>query len=151
MRNCPLPWGSVIAIRTSDSMRCCVALLILLGISMQASAKTAAAVRLDAGAHATVTIRRGELLEVRLLANITTGFGWEIATMDTSVVAIFGRRNEPTDASSPPQATGGPIIQIFVLKATGVGKTRVNLNHVRQWEKDQPPDKTAQVTIIVTD
>jgi inhibitor of cysteine peptidase len=126
-----------------------MALLVLLGLGLSASAETHARVQLQPGAHAAVTVRRGHTLEVRLPANPSTGYGWQVVGGDPSIVAFVTRRDERTGASTRPQVTGAPSMQVLIFKAKALGTTDLVLGYVRPWEKDRPPAETAALSVAV--
>jgi predicted secreted protein len=112
---------------------------------------------IEPGTRAEITLHRGQSVEVRLPANVSTGFGWEVAGVDASVVSLVGRRDERGDASAHQQSTGVPVVvgvpsvQVLVFQAKSVGQTDVALVYIRPWERERLPANTAQLRVTVTD
>jgi inhibitor of cysteine peptidase len=132
-------------------MRWLIALLVVVGTGLSASAESPARVQLQPGAHASVRLRVGQSLEVRLAANPSTGYGWEIVGGDPSIIAFVGRHDEPTAASSRPQVTGAPDVQVLIFKTKAFGKTDLVLGYARPWEKGSAPVHTAKLSVTVRD
>jgi inhibitor of cysteine peptidase len=97
----------------------------------------------DAGS--TVELRVGDTLEVMLDGNPTTGFSWETAAVDASVLKQLGEPGFQPDTSLI--GSGGKFT--FRFEAAGSGQTLLRLIYHRPWEKDVPPEKTFEVTVIV--
>jgi inhibitor of cysteine peptidase len=97
----------------------------------------------DAGS--TVELRVGDTMEVVLDGNPTTGFSWETAAVDASVLKQLG---EPQfEPASNLIGSGGEFT--FRFEAVASGQTLLQLLYHRPWEKDVPPEKTFEVTVIV--
>jgi predicted secreted protein len=111
---------------------------------------------LEPGTRTEITLHRGQSVEVRLPANVSTGFGWEVAGVDASVVSLVGRRDERGEVAARPQAIGVPAVgvpsvQVLVFQAKGLGQTDVALVYVRPWERERLPANTARLRVTVTD
>jgi inhibitor of cysteine peptidase len=97
----------------------------------------------DAGR--TVQLSVGGTLEVVLEGNPTTGYLWEVAAGETAVIKQVGESQFKPNTSaigSPGQVT---------LRFTGVaaGQTVLKLIYHRPFEKDVPPIKTFEITVVV--
>ena len=105
-----------------------------------------AAVRLSEGdAGGTVELRVGDTMEVVLEGNPTTGFLWETAAVDASVLKQLGEPGfEPYTSLI---GSGGKFT--FRFEAVASGQTLLRLVYHRPWEKDVPPEKTFEVTVMV--
>ena len=97
----------------------------------------------DAGR--TVQLPVGGTLEVVLAGNPTTGYLWEVAGGDTTVIQQAGEAQFKPDTS----ALGSP--GKVTLRFTGVaaGQTVLKLIYYRPFEKNVPPEKTFEVTVVV--
>ena len=93
----------------------------------------------------TVWILSGETLEVALKGNPTTGYMWEVASVDTTVLVRIGKAEFIPDRMA--RGAGGMIIVRF--KAGKAGQTHLKLIYHRSFEKDIPPVKTFEVTVLV--
>jgi inhibitor of cysteine peptidase len=99
----------------------------------------------EADAGSTVELRVGDTMEVVLDGNPTTGFSWETAAVDASVLKQLGDPGFQPDTSL--LGSGGKFT--FRFEAVGSGQTLVRLIYHRPWEKNVPPEKTFEVTVIV--
>jgi inhibitor of cysteine peptidase len=97
----------------------------------------------DAGS--TVELRVGDTLEVVLDGNPTTGFLWETAAVDASVLKQLGEPEFEPDTALI--GSGGKFT--FRFEAAASGQTLLKLVYHRPWEKDIPPEKTFEVNVTV--
>jgi len=99
----------------------------------------------DAGK--TIHLLKGERLVVTLEGNPTTGYTWEMAQTDEIVLSIAGEPEFKADSNLI--GAGGKISLVF--KAEFDGQQDLKLVYHRPWEKDVPPEKTFEVTVVVGD
>ena len=93
-----------------------------------------------------IELRVGDILEVTLPANPTTGFQWEVSEVDNAILRPIG---EPKfEPSSNAVGSGGQVT--FRFEAIGTGQTALKLIHHRAFEEDVPPIETFEVNITVT-
>jgi inhibitor of cysteine peptidase len=92
-----------------------------------------------------VTLRPDQVLAVGLESNPTTGYGWETAGLDTSILRQLG------EADYQPQSNllGGGGVQTFHFQAVRAGQTTLELIYHRPWEKGVEPLKTFSVQVTV--
>jgi inhibitor of cysteine peptidase len=91
-----------------------------------------------------VTLAIGEVVELSLAENPTTGFGWQ-----------FGVKPEPAcslvkswfEAPNGPPGKGG--IHRWQFQAVRSGTGEIKLEYRRSWEKDTPPAQTFQLSVHV--
>jgi inhibitor of cysteine peptidase len=93
-----------------------------------------------------VTLGKGEVLEVRLAANLTTGFSWQLAKNDTDRLKPQGKPVYERPKEPRPGAGG---MQVFRFTAEATGKSELRLIYKRPFEKDTPPAKTFKLTVEV--
>ena len=106
----------------------------------------AASVRLsEEDAGSTVELRVSDTMEVVLDGNPTTGFLWETAAVDASVLKQLGEPEFEPDTNLI--GSGGKFT--FRFEAVASGQTLLKLVYHRPWEKDVPPEETFEVTVIV--
>lgn len=128
---------------------------ILLAINIVACAQTATTDQKKQGAGGsmvitgnrngqTVNVRVGDEVVIQLPAQMGTGYSWQLRARDAKVAVPEG---EPELKSTPGQAPGAAEQQLFRFKIQAPGSTTVQLQYVRPWEKNQPPQKTFQVTL----
>ena len=72
-------------------------------------AQTATKVVTDADKGGTVTIKMGDVLEVRLNSNPTTGYMWYLQKQSTALLRLTSQSQ--TQATQP--GVGRPIVQVF--------------------------------------
>ena len=99
----------------------------------------------EADAGRLVELRVGDILEVILPGNPTTGFQWEVSEINSAILETIG---EPKfEPSSNAVGSGGNVTLRF--EAVGTGQTELKLIHHRPFEENIPPMQTFEVTITV--
>jgi inhibitor of cysteine peptidase len=93
----------------------------------------------------TVELRAGDTMEVVLDGNPTTGFEWETADVDASVLNQLG--DPGFEPYTNLMGSGGKFT--FRFEAVASGQTLLKLVYHRPWETDVPPEKTFEVTVTV--
>ena len=122
--------------------------LFLLAIC-PAVARAATKVVTDADKGGTVELKMGDVLEVRLSSNPTTGFMWYLERQSTALLKLTGQSQTQATQPGPAQPeVGRPVVQIFDFapKATGTGV--LLLHYVRSWMNPDPNEE--QFTLHVT-
>ncbi len=122
--------------------------LFLLAIC-PAAARAATKVVTDADKGGNVTIKMGDVLEVRLSSNPTTGFMWYLKKDSTALLKLTGQtQTQPAQPGPTQPELGRPVVQVFEFapKATGTGV--LLLHYVRSWEAPDPNEE--QFTLHVT-
>jgi inhibitor of cysteine peptidase len=100
----------------------------------------------EADAGSAVTLAVGDTIEVVLDGNPTTGFTWETAAVDASVLRQLGEPEfEPESALI---GAGGTFT--FRFEAVAPGQTTLRLVYHRPWETGIPPERTFEVTVDVS-
>ena len=88
---------------------------------------------------------RGDVIVFRLEENLTTGYGWEVKTVEGSVVEFI--ESTYVEATGMAIGRGGMRVMRFVARSPGSQEIRLQLR--RPWD---PPDKALEhleVTIRV--
>jgi predicted secreted protein len=85
----------------------------------------------------------GESFTVILEGNPTTGYGWQVQTMDETVLA----GSEPEYVTDS-QALGSGGMYTFTFTGVTAGETQLELAYARSWES-VPPLQTFTLTVIV--
>ena len=126
-----------------------VAILAMMLAGIKGAHASGAAVQLtDADNGKTVTVKADQALILRLGANPTTGFGWEVSQVDAQLLAQRDSKiYEPANTDKP--VVGGGGMEIFQFTALQKGETTLKLIYHRAWEKDVPAAQTYQVTIKI--
>ncbi len=99
----------------------------------------------DTPPPASKTVTAGEQFDIRLPANPSTGFRWQVDGLDEKVVRLVDTRYEPTGPARP--GAGGTDIFSFVGVAPGRGN--IKLVYIRPWEKGVAPARTSEYSVDV--
>ncbi|MBN1631396.1 MAG: protease inhibitor I42 family protein [Thermoleophilia bacterium] len=94
----------------------------------------------------TVTVEAGDIVDVVLEGNPTTGYGWTV-DLSTEDAAILEQVGEPTYVPDS-ELVGAGGTYTFRFRALAVGEATLVLNYARPWES-VPPLKTFSVTVAV--
>ena len=94
--------------------------------------------------RATLSVEVGDVVTLELEGNPTTGFTWEIASIDEAVLVAAG---DPLYRSDSDLA-GSAGVFTFRFQAVGEGETQVEIMYHRPWE-DTEPLQTYGFTAIV--
>jgi len=97
----------------------------------------------DAGR--TVDMRVGELLEVTLRGNPTTGYMWDVQSVDPNILKPADQLEFQADS----KLIGSPGKLTLRFEATRAGKTPLRLIYHRPWEKNVEPIDTFEVTVVI--
>jgi len=92
----------------------------------------------------TVEIRVGDELDVILPGNPTTGYVWEVSSLDSTVMRL-----DKSDFFANDNAFGSGGIEIIKFQAIAAGTSVVRLIFHRSFEQNMPPLKTFEVTVII--
>ncbi len=92
-----------------------------------------------------IEARLGDMLELTLEGNPTTGFNWEVEALDEAVLEQEG------DPVLEPESDmiGAPSAMTFRFKAVGTGQTTLTMSYCRPWEEGVEPVRTYRVEITV--
>jgi inhibitor of cysteine peptidase len=93
----------------------------------------------------TITLRTRDTLIIELEGNPTTGFSWEVGTVDEAVLAPQG---EPSYTATETALVGSGGVFAFTFKAARRGQTALQLVYHRSWEEAAPAE-TFDLTVIV--
>ena len=108
-------------------------------------ASAATKVVTDADKGGTIHLKTGELFELRLRSNPTTGYAWYIQPKSTSLLKLVGQSE--TEATDP--GAGRPIFQIFKFEAKRPDDGVLLLHYVRSWEKPTPDDEQFDLHVSI--
>ena len=92
----------------------------------------------------TVEIGVGDEMEVILPGNPTTGYLWEVSSLDSNVLRL-GK----ADFLASDKAIGSGGMEIIMLHAIAAGESEVKLIFHRPFEHNMAPLKTFEVTVII--
>lgn len=97
----------------------------------------------DAGNQ--IALNAGESFDVVLAGNPTTGYQWEVAESDASIVKQADKAK--FESSSTAIGAGGHFT--FRFTAVGAGQTPLQLVYRRPFEKGTPPVQTFEIRVVV--
>ncbi len=92
-----------------------------------------------------VEIRSGEVLAVRLSAQLGTGFGWKVVAAGKNLE----QKGEPQQVAKEGHKPGSPDYQVFRFKAVEKGGSDLRLQYAEGWNKDAKPLRDFTLTVIV--
>ncbi len=91
-----------------------------------------------------VTLAMGEMAELTLAENPTTGYQWELKAKAETVCKLVKDEFEP---SGGPTGSGG--IHRWRFKAVKPGSGEIELQYRRPWEKNAAPARTYRARVRV--
>ena len=98
---------------------------------------------------ASVTVKAGDTIQIKLRSNRTTGYSWaEIKDKtDAKVLKSDGGNYEVNPHPEGMVGVGG--VETFTFTAVAPGKTEIALGYARPWEKDKEPAQSFKATVVV--
>ncbi len=93
-----------------------------------------------------VGVHVGDVMQLELAANATTGFEWMLNGVDQNILRQAG---EPEYQGSGSDAEGAGGTSIWRFEGVAPGQTTLELYYMRPGETDAEPDQIFQVTVIV--
>ncbi len=99
----------------------------------------------ELGPQVGVRLNVGDTLRLVLEANPSTGYGWQIAANQGTILQATSSRNLAATHQKP----GAPGKQSLTFIARTPGKDRLLLNYSRPWEKNTRPARTYTVDVTV--
>ena len=99
----------------------------------------------------TVSLQTGEQFSLQLEGNITTGYTWEVAEIDSAFLEQVGEM-EYLQKSTPAEKelTGAPGEFLFTFRALKPGKTTLRLIYHRSFEEGVAPLEAFAVTLVIS-
>ena len=103
-----------------------------------------------------ITVRKGDVFQVKLNANAGTGYVWALAK-PSKLVAIknetelrYEKINEDENVQKGDKQVGGKTLQVLELTALEVGTEKIELQYKRSWETTQSPADVCVIEVIVS-
>jgi len=88
----------------------------------------------------------GQQIIITIPSNATTGYAWELATLDTAVV----ENTDQTYITPVSDLAGAGGWERWTFKAIGAGSTTLRLEYRRSWEPDTvDPADTFEITVNI--
>jgi inhibitor of cysteine peptidase len=120
-----------------------LAVLFLLAFC-PAVARAATKVVTDTDKGGTVEIKMGDVLEVRLNSNPSTGYMWYVHKQSTPLLKLTSQ----TQTQAQP-GVGRPIVQIFDFAPKSKGTGVLLLHYVRSWENPDPNEEQFSLHVTI--
>jgi len=96
-----------------------------------------------------IELEQGQILVVTLESNPTTGYRWEQAENQETILEQIGEAEfKPSDEGEPPIVGAGGW-QIFRFKAISTGKMTLRLVYRRPWEEGVEPVNTFSLDVVI--
>jgi inhibitor of cysteine peptidase len=94
-----------------------------------------------------INLNTGDTLQIKLPGNYTTGYEWEVIKgYDDDVIRQDGKGEYQPEKTDRVGAGGTAI---FIFKAVGTGRTDLNLEYRRPWEKNGDVPEDFEITVVV--
>jgi inhibitor of cysteine peptidase len=123
----------------------CIGYALLSAVEDSLASSSAAVTVSDADNGKTVRLDPGDTLIVSLESNPSTGYVWQVARVDASVLAPSGQPVYRPGEQMP----GAPGRQLFKFNAQKSGSAALKIIYVRPWEKGAAPGKTWEVNVAI--
>ena len=97
-----------------------------------------------------MTLTRGDVLEIQLPGNRTTGYLWEINLPESGKypLRLLDQGTLGVEGSDGTPKVGAPGLERFLFKATHTGKEVLLFRYRRPWEKE-PPAQTFELRVRI--
>ena len=94
----------------------------------------------------TIRIQQNDTLVLTLEGNPTTGFSWELDTIDSLIL----RQVAESTFTPESDALGAAGHFVWRFEAANTGQTTLRLVYRRSWETNVAPESIFEVTVIVS-
>ncbi|MGA2849091.1 MAG: protease inhibitor I42 family protein [Terracidiphilus sp.] len=120
-----------------------IALFTIACLPQMANAETKVAT--DADKATDIQVKVGDVLEVRLNANPSTGFKWYIHPRSTALLRLTGE----TQAAGPEPAADRPMVQVFTFEIKKKGDGILLMRYAPAKEKPQLGEEQYSLHVII--
>lgn len=96
-----------------------------------------------------IELEQGQVLVVTLESNPTTGYRWEVAEIQESILEQMGEAEFKASETGEPPLVGAGGWEIFRFKAISAGQTTLKLGYHRPWEEGVEPINTFSIEVVV--
>lgn len=119
--------------------------IIVLFESIISSSAQGETILSEKDANSTVVLKVGEIFQVVLPGNPTTGYNWEMVSGNIAILRQIGEREFKRDSELI--GSGGKFV--FTFEAASPGQAIIRLIYHRPWERNIPPANTFEITTII--
>lgn len=95
-----------------------------------------------------VSMRVGQVLEIALMSNASTGYQWEFTSNGAPVLARTTGPATPPPMDTQPPMPGAPALARWWFRAETPGEATVRMVYRRSWET-VPPVEVVEYRVIV--
>jgi inhibitor of cysteine peptidase len=121
-------------------------LLMAIALTSISGCAAQAALALEADDNGNeITLNKGQTLTIKLEANPTTGYTWEVVETEGAILRQVGDPEFEADSD----LLGAPGTQTLSFEAAEAGQMELRLVYHRPWETDVEPLETFSVQVIV--
>jgi predicted secreted protein len=92
-----------------------------------------------------IQLKLGDVLEVHLRCNPTTGYSWYVHPKSTLLLKLLGQ----SQAQSHQPGVGRPILQVFRFQAVADGEGTLLLHYIRSWERQTTNEEQFEVQVSI--
>lgn len=99
-----------------------------------------------------LSLRRGQSLQVVLAETAGTGYVWEVERLDRRLLQAQGQTRGPEPGRPAPAGlVGGPLQVSFLFRAVAAGEGELLLRHWRPWEGPASVDRRLRLRLRVVE
>jgi len=126
--------------------RHCLILVVLITAALMLTACNGKTIKINADDNGTtIEMKKGETLVLSITGNPTTGYTWEIESVDQNILQSAGEADYKSDS----MLIGSGGTYKFKFTALNPGSTPLKLKYWRSFDHDNPPVETFEVKIVV--
>ncbi|PKL35468.1 MAG: hypothetical protein CVV44_21935 [Spirochaetae bacterium HGW-Spirochaetae-1] len=130
---------------TAKGKKMVLAGMLVVAAGLFSCSPRAALILTDESNGKSFRIEKGKILEVRLSAQMGTGYSWKWKMNDE----FFTEEREQDIITAEKNKTGDVDIQVFRLRPLVSGETELEFILDRAWEKDKAPQKEFSVRVVI--
>ena len=90
---------------------------------------------------------KGNVIEIRLVENPSTGYGWELNLTD-GLQLVSNEYKPPTALPNDIKIFGGAGVRIYRIEATGFGSQSITETYKRPWETNIAKKNIVKVFVL---
>lgn len=98
-----------------------------------------------------VRVQVGDILELRVSGNASTGYAWRYVDAGKGFVENLGRHRIEHAMKEGRPVVGSSSLQTWRLRAVALGCQVVRFEYARPWETEKAPSQVASYRILVGD
>ena len=100
----------------------------------------------EGNAGSEISVKKGDIFEVRLEVQFGTGFSWSLTELPSSIEPV----GEPEQIKKGEKKPGAYEYQVFRYRALSEGEIELHYVYEQPWEKGDPPAERVNFTIKIT-